>query len=232
MKGIVYKTVWVEYLDIAPLCKKIGVGPTTMYPDGSPQYTLPAIYDPNTSTAVVDSAAIVRYLEKTYPSAGPILLPPTLVPFQEAFWAAFAGTLFGGGHLVALTLPPVCAAMPPRSADAFRHAREALHGPVDVLAPPGSQKRATHWEGLQVALGTIASWLGKTADGKERLLFLGGEDICYADVTVAGFMKCIQKLTPPEEWEAVKTWDGGRWDRFMEAFQPYELEDVGVPVDL
>ena len=64
IKRIPYKTVWVEYPDIKPLCLKIGASPAESLPDGSPLYTLPVIYDPNTQTPVSDSAAIARYLDK------------------------------------------------------------------------------------------------------------------------------------------------------------------------
>ena len=73
MKGIPYRTVWVDCTDIEALCKKLGVSPTTTRPSGDPCYTLPTIYDPNTKRAVTDSAAIVRYLESAYPAAGPTL---------------------------------------------------------------------------------------------------------------------------------------------------------------
>ena len=75
--------MWVEYPDVEPLCKKIGAAPTgTKGADGSPLYTLPTIYDPNTKTAVSDSSKIVRYLDATYPSSGPTLLPAELDALQ------------------------------------------------------------------------------------------------------------------------------------------------------
>ncbi|RDB26472.1 Glutathione S-transferase-like protein ustS [Hypsizygus marmoreus] len=65
-KGLPYKTVWVEYPDIAELSKKLGIAPTNEGPNG-PNYTLPAIYDPTTGTALAESIAIAEYLDKTYP---------------------------------------------------------------------------------------------------------------------------------------------------------------------
>ena len=67
-KGIPYRTVWVEYPDIARTCQELGVDPTSTKADGSPQYTLPMIYDPSTKIALAESAAIalVREFNKKY----------------------------------------------------------------------------------------------------------------------------------------------------------------------
>ncbi|TFY64395.1 hypothetical protein EVG20_g5963 [Dentipellis fragilis] len=65
-KGIPYQTVWVEYPNIAGLCKRIGAEHTEMRPNG-PHYTLPVVQDPNTGAIVSDSFKIAQYLDKTYP---------------------------------------------------------------------------------------------------------------------------------------------------------------------
>ena len=234
IKGIPYKTVWVEYPEVEALCKKIGAPPTGKKPDGAPLYTLPTIFDPNTSKAVSDSALIVRYLDATYPAAGPTLVPPALDALLAAFQDAFMGAAFGTGHLPAVMLPAACGALKPPSYAYFKATREAMLGPLDELAPAGSEKRTTHWAGVAKTFGEVigAGWMGKGPDGKERLFFMGGDTLCYADVTIAGFLKCIQKLTTPEEWTNVMSWDNGRWARFMEAFKPYEAEDAGSVVEL
>ncbi|KAI0682851.1 hypothetical protein BC835DRAFT_807562, partial [Cytidiella melzeri] len=51
-KGIPYRTEWVEYPDIEPLCKKIGGSATAKKEDGRDHYTLPMIYDPSTGEVV------------------------------------------------------------------------------------------------------------------------------------------------------------------------------------
>ena len=85
IKGIPYRTVWVEYPDIKPLCLKIGAAATEKLPDGSPLYTLPVIFDPNTSKAIADSAAIARYLDVTYPTHVPRLIPEDMDALHAAF---------------------------------------------------------------------------------------------------------------------------------------------------
>ena len=75
IKGIPYKTIWVEFPDVKALCQKIGAAPTLPLPDDTMMYTLPTIYDPNTKAIVSESAAIVRYVEKTFPDFKPTLVP-------------------------------------------------------------------------------------------------------------------------------------------------------------
>lgn len=76
LKGIPFKTEWVEYPDIEPLCKRIGALPTSKKTDGRDHYTLPTIFDPSTGRAISDSLPIALYLDQTYPdSPGHSLFP-------------------------------------------------------------------------------------------------------------------------------------------------------------
>ena len=233
IKGIPYKTVWVEYPDIKPLCLKIGASAAESLPDGSPLYTLPVIYDPNTQTPVSDSAAIARYLDKTYPDT-PRVIPPETDALHAAFQAAFTATLFQGQHFAALGLPAAHALLNERSAVYFRATREAVLGKLEELAPKGSEKRKKHWEGFRAIFHTFATWL--EADGRrEKLFFAGeGEKIVYADIVVAGALRCFHTGfgDESEEWQDMLTWDGGRWKRFAEAFEKYEAVDEGSLLEL
>ncbi|PBK91105.1 hypothetical protein ARMGADRAFT_1082319 [Armillaria gallica] len=58
------------------LAKNIGTLLTRAKPDGvSSFYTILIIHNDSTGAAVSDSAAIAGYLDKTYPSSGPVLIP-------------------------------------------------------------------------------------------------------------------------------------------------------------
>ncbi|KAE9402947.1 hypothetical protein BT96DRAFT_1083826 [Gymnopus androsaceus JB14] len=87
--GIAYKTVWLEYPDIEETMKKIGALPTTTKKrdPSCPLYTIPAIYDDSTGTAIADSVLIAEYLDKTYPST-PRLIPQGTHALQGAFRTA------------------------------------------------------------------------------------------------------------------------------------------------
>ncbi|PIL22627.1 hypothetical protein GSI_15318 [Ganoderma sinense ZZ0214-1] len=229
IKGIPYTTVWVEYPDIAALCQKIGAGPTAKKGDGSPLYTLPAIFDPNTQTALADSAKIARYLEATYPNAAPRLIPAELDVFIAAFQDAFWGAL-GTGYAPVI-IPAAFDVLCEGSKPYFRQTREArLGGKLEELAPPGSEARGQVWAHLKKATGKIAAWYEGAAGGKERIFVLGdGASVTYADVVVAGFFVwfkvCLGEES--EEWKEMASWNGGRWGKLLAALEKYSAVDVG-----
>ena len=213
IKSLPYKTVWVEYPDIAPLAKKLGATPTSTTADGAPHYTLPMIYDPNTTTTVTESAAIARYLDRTYPN--PVLIPKGTDALHEAFTEAFRTAL--ATDLVHVGLLPTWAQLNPYSQEYFRRTREARFGKLEDVAPEGSEKRAKHWKAVEDGLHMLKGWI--EADGTEKLFFTG-ESIAYADVTVAAFLTWIKTVfgEGSKEWRDVMEWDDGRWARFMGEF--------------
>ncbi|KAI0351132.1 hypothetical protein OH77DRAFT_1430153 [Trametes cingulata] len=224
IKGIPYKTIWVEYPDIQPLMKKIGALPPHTNEDGSPLYTLPAIYDPNTKTALAESNAIVRYLDKTYPAIGPRLIPAEMDALHAAFRRAFGSAL--GDNTGYVMIPATVHNLRPRSEAFFRPDREASFGEkLEDISPPGP-KREKYWSGVRKGFETMAQWL--EADGTDKLFFTG-DTIAFADITVAGVLTWVKYIlgTDSEEWADMKTWCGGRWARFMEAFEQYQAVDVG-----
>ncbi|RPD66781.1 hypothetical protein L226DRAFT_518873 [Lentinus tigrinus ALCF2SS1-7] len=228
IKGLAYKTVWIEYPDIEALYKKLGVEPVDIGPTGAPYCGLPLIYDPNTGAKVNDSASIARYLDKTYPDT-PTLIPKETDALHAAFQRAFAAVLISGnGDFPSLMMPETQARLNPASQGYFRRTREEWFGTaLEELAPHGSEKRRKHWEGVKNAFHEVAGWL--QAGGQDNLVFLGNQRICYADVTVAAFLVWL-RITfgeASEEWKDVLTWDGGRWAKFAEAFREYEHVDEG-----
>ncbi|KAL1950704.1 hypothetical protein VTO73DRAFT_5828 [Trametes versicolor] len=223
IKGIPYKTVWVEYPDIESVMRKIGALPTETNANGTPHYTLPAIYDPNTKTALAESALIARYLDKTYPDT-PRLIPEGTAALHAAFTQAFRAVLTK--DLMPITIPATADHLPPRSEAYFRATREVFFGgPLQELAPPGP-KREKHWAEVKKAFGTYAQWLH--ADGVDKPFILG-DKIGYADVTIASFAVWIRIVLGEDskEWTDLKTWDGGRWATYMDTFKQYEDVDAG-----
>ncbi|KAI1785430.1 hypothetical protein LXA43DRAFT_1115888 [Ganoderma leucocontextum] len=231
IKGLPYKTVWVEYPDIEPLCKAIGATAAEKSRDGSPLYTLPVIHDPNTGATVSDSAAIARYLDKTYPDT-PRLIPAQsddalVAAFEDAFWSVFPTYDFGY-----IICPAAYSVLREGSRPFFRRTRDRLLGKPEEFEP-GSDKRAQHWAKTQEGVQQVAKWL--EMDGTEKLFFMGdGVGITYADITVAGFFMWFKKCCgeDSQEWRDIRTWDDGRWGRFMEAFDKYEVIDVGEDFQL
>ena len=80
LKGIPYKTVWLEYPDIAPTLKSLGVPPSE--PPDTP-YTSPTICI--SGKYVMDSPKIADALEKEYPSPSLHLDSAILKKVDELF---------------------------------------------------------------------------------------------------------------------------------------------------
>lgn len=226
VKGLPHKSVWVEYPDIEPLCKKIGAAPGGKQPGtGAPLYTLPVIFDPNTNAVVSDSAVIVAYLDKTYPST-PALLPAGTDALHEAFQYAFGQAVSPGpGAIFKLLFPATAHVLNPPSEEYFRRTRKAWGFELEKLK--GETYREA-WAQIKNGLHIVAGWLPDGAEGKERLLF-GGDKVIYADIAVASTLKWIQVVfgKDSEEWQDILSWDGGRWARFVEAFKKYDVSDAG-----
>lgn len=217
IKGIPYRTVWVEFPDIEPLCKKIGAPASMKRRDGTPLYTLPVIFDPNTGATVAESGAIALYLDKAYP--GTVALVPRGTEALHAAFQQAAWTVLGTTDMAAITVPRAMEVVRERSAAFYRETREKWWGKIEEMAPPGSAKRKRHWEAVGDAYHKIAGWLDAGAgEGEQRLFFLGEgrEKVCFADLFVAGFLKWVLYGEDSEEWQDVLRWDGGRWGRFVD----------------
>ncbi|KAI0712271.1 hypothetical protein C8Q76DRAFT_797142 [Earliella scabrosa] len=230
VKGIPSTTVWVEFPDIAPLCKRINAPPTgTWGPDGSPMYTLPVIYDPNTDTVVAESTVIARYLDKTYPDTLTVI-PKETAALDAAFYRALWSTI-PIMDILSIMVPAAFVVLNPASAPYFRETRERFMGAkIEEIAPIGSEKRAKHWEAVKKGFHEVARWL--SADGSEgRRFFLGADTVCYADIRVAAILVWIRETLGEgsDEWKDVLSWDGGRWAALMDEMRRYELVDAGEP---
>ncbi|KAL6297916.1 hypothetical protein BKA93DRAFT_831138 [Sparassis latifolia] len=217
-KGLPCKTVWVEYPDIARVCQEIGAEPTSTSEYDTPKYTLPVIYDPSTKTVLAESAKIARYLDKTYPDT-PVLIPRGSSALHAAFQDAFAQMV--SQPALPLMLPATNNILNPSSEAFYRRTRESWFGKLEDWSPPGPI-REKHWEELRAALARVAGWMA--LDDEDKPFFMG-DTICYADITIASILVWMKRVLGPEsqEWARVKTWDGGKWGSFMQAFDKYEM---------
>lgn len=226
-KGLKYRTEWVEYPDIEPLCKKIGAPPTWTPKNGPPLYTLPVIYDPSTDTVVVDSVRIADYLDKTYPDT-PRLFPPGTRALQAAFQVA-CFTVFGPRQelwkLVALA---ACLNLNERSQEFFRRTREADEGmKLEEIAPLGSELREENWRAFEEDLGIIAKWYDKARVDGEGPFITGGDKPVHADMVMGGFFLWLRQTLGRDsaDWQRVISLDHGRWARFLAVLERYEYVD-------
>ncbi|KAL4246827.1 hypothetical protein ABKN59_007393 [Abortiporus biennis] len=227
IKGIPYRTELVEFPDIEPVLKKIGAAPSTKWADGRPQYTVPAIHDPSTGVTISDSDNIIEYLEKQYPS--PSLVPKGSLGLIMAFRSAFTEVV--GDQLFALAIAGVTHHLSPRSAEYFRRTREEIFGKKleDIILggiDSGSEGAEKCWTAAQDGLNTLASWYNKN-EALGKSLYLFGDSVTYADVLVAARLLFIREILGKDSkgWERIKSFDGGRWERFLNNFEKYHTNN-------
>lgn len=205
IKGVPYKTEWVEYPDIEALAKKIGAPATGTKGDGTPLYTLPIINDPNTGKVIADSFLIAIYLDATYPN-GNTLFPHGTKPLIEAFESGIVGAL---NAVIPVQLATSCYILNPPSQAYFRVTREAMFGKkIEEFSPVGT-KRDADLAKAKEALTAVDGWLAKS-EGK----FVLGNTASYADGILAGWFVWI-KVTDGI-WNEVATWHNGRWAAYLE----------------
>ncbi|KAF9464054.1 hypothetical protein BDZ94DRAFT_1257437 [Collybia nuda] len=217
-KGIPYKTEWVEYPDIEAVCRKLGIVTAYKKEDGTPLYTLPAIYDPSTGTALADSILIAEYLDEKYPET-PKLFPPGTRSLQQAALQAFASTL---DPLWQFVLPATNGILNPRSEEYFRRTRESQYGKKLEDIPPVGKKKDEECAKVKAAFETVDGWLQK-GKGPGESYFMGST-VCFTDLVIASYILWVRKIfgEASPEWQEVTAWSDGRWAKFMKGLEKYE----------
>lgn len=193
------------------MCKELGVPHTNYWPDGSPCYTLPMIYDPNTQKRLVDSADIVKYLDEAYPDT-PKLFPAGTDAFQAAVLDRVVPLI--GMPIYKLIVLENCDFFVARTSEYFKRTREVIFGaPVEGLATPEL------WEALESGLGTLKGWLEKNGQGKDKLLM--GDTITFADLQIATLLRWA-KVVDAKAWDRISTFHDGKWKEILEQYREYE----------
>lgn len=217
-KGIPYKTEWVEYPDIEPLCIKLGAPATSKKADGRPHYTLPMIYDPSTQRVVPDSCAIAQYLEATYPET-PALFPKGTEALQAVYRDALGMTI---GHALYMNIiARTWAVLTPRSQGYYRTTSEAAFG--NKLEALGGE---AEWKAVEKGLSTVDRWLSANGPGRDELFL--GDRVSFCDIQLASSLYWTRLVCgeDSEDWKRIAGLNGGKWKRIVEAFDKYAIVDA------
>ncbi|KAG0699315.1 hypothetical protein DFH29DRAFT_937338 [Suillus ampliporus] len=212
-KGLPFETVWLECPKIKPFYEQNFLTPTSSVINGTPtsMHTLPVIMDPNTNRFISDSFAIAQYLDEQYPDT-PRVLPygtTALVHvFNTAYLDAIKGTLMMGIVESAQKLNPES------REHVIRTRTEQFGIPWEQFAL--AEKREEQWNELRAACNTMDGWYAKSSGQ-----FVLGDTPCFADFIVAGRFKWMQYCFEKQEWEEVKSWNGGRWGKLVDATDKY-----------
>jgi len=221
-KRIPFTTEWIEYPDIAPKFKALGLAPN---PKGTP-YTVPVIqYTPPGSKDaqyIMESSAIADFLDRTFPARALYRgsaesqraqreFRDLVLPCAHVHFGAFVH------HGVASSLHPVSEAY-------FRRKVEAVFGPLEQLLTP----RAKYDEALAHVVegfNSLSEFVDREeAAGNEVLYALDEEGVrapTYAGMVFAGALGWLHRSGAQGAWEDIINLNGGRWAQLWKAAEPY-----------
>ena len=83
---------------------------------------------------------------------------------------------------------------------------------------PGPERGEKEWQKVEESFGTLSK--GRKSD----VLIMGGETPCFADFTVASWLRSFKVVFGEEskEWKDILRWHDGRWERLMKELEEYE----------
>ncbi|KAL8950996.1 MAG: hypothetical protein Q9222_002994 [Ikaeria aurantiellina] len=176
-KNIPYNTQWLEYPEIDPHLKSLGIPPN---PDGTP-YTVPAVRFPD-GTHVMDSINVAHELEKRYPTPSLHLDSPLLKKITE--WMP---TLFQ--PLAPVVMPKIPRnLLNPDSVTYFEETRSKRFGmPLDQFERDHGGDEA--WEKAAPAFKEVGELL-KAHGGP----FLMGVTVSYADFVLLAVLQFCKRI--------------------------------------
>ncbi|KGO43781.1 hypothetical protein PEX1_055360 [Penicillium expansum] len=179
-KSIPYKTIFLEFPDIEPTLKGLGL----VLGESASKYTVPAIHHVPTNTYMMDSLPIAEFLESTYPN------PPVPLTSELGLEIETKARSVLGKAIYSSVMPREIRILSPRSQEFFRRTREASLGHrLEDLLDGDREERV--WDGVSDAMGAVGQLLRThKADGP----FVLGALPSYTDFFVAGSLQCIRVI--------------------------------------
>ncbi|EGN96350.1 hypothetical protein SERLA73DRAFT_186065 [Serpula lacrymans var. lacrymans S7.3] len=106
----------------------------------------------------------------------------------------------------------------PRSEEYYKKQAEIrLDAKWEDISSAGA-KREEGWKNMKAAFGVIDGWYSKSG-GK----WIMGDTFSYADILVASWMKCFSVAFDKDQWEEMRSWNGGRWGGIVEEIDRYDI---------
>ncbi|KIW25218.1 uncharacterized protein PV07_08415 [Cladophialophora immunda] len=178
-KQVPYRTIFLEFPDIEPTLKGLGLVPGESSSASKIKYTVPAIHHVPTGSYMMESGPISQFLESTYPDP-PVPLTSELGREIEAQARRVLGAVFQ-----ASTMPREVNILSPRAQEYFRRTREAMlgHRLEDLLDPDREDESwAAAGDGMR-AVGQLMQT--HQAEGP----FVLGARPSYTDFFIAGSLQ-------------------------------------------
>ncbi|KUL83959.1 hypothetical protein ZTR_07088 [Talaromyces verruculosus] len=207
-KRIPYKTIFLEFPDIEPTLKELGLNPGKTATGSQSKYTVPAIHHIPTNTYIMDSAAIAQFLESTYPEPA-VPLTSELGREIEAKSRSIVGSTLGGS-----IMPREINILSPRSQEYFRRTREASIGRrlEDVL---DLTKEEQDWLAIDPELRAIGELM---RTNKAEGPFVLGARPTYTDFFIAGALQSA-RMVHEDTFQRFVKYPG--FKDFYEGCRPY-----------
>lgn len=194
-KGLPYKTEFVEYPDLAPKFKALGV-PANDKSISLAEYSSPVAKMPDGSY-IMDSRAIAEALEKLQPE-------PSLHMDDGETIDRTLKTIVGiHGCLGPIVMPRVPDLLNPRSEQYFRETREKRFGmPLHEVAK--SEKAGeSAWEAAEPLLNDLKSIVNEDQQGPYVL----GQEPSFSDLIIAGFFAFEKKVDRGDLYDRLLAYD-------------------------
>ncbi|KAF9736547.1 hypothetical protein PMIN01_04326 [Paraphaeosphaeria minitans] len=247
-KQATFRTEWVDIPDIERVRRSLDCAATRKLDDGSDFFTLPMLQDADTGRVVGDSFDIAIHLDSTFPLRPPLLPPPHSLkgrwrtyesPARDTLFFAPVTTNAESAHpalarfnlhvdttfsanmaLYGQFLP-----LHPETAEGTKAlmCRRAHLESWDDLAIPEEARRPLFEGAFKEAMGGLAELYGgregEGGNGGRGGIWLEGEEPCYADLIVGGWLNMLSCLMPEEEWREFRGWFGGIFGRVHDQLQ-------------
>lgn len=221
LKGLSFKTEWLEMPDIEPRMKALGAEPTSLSSawDERPLYTLPVIHDHSTGRVVSDSMQIALYLDDAYPDR-PMLLPLNARAPIVVFESVFVNTAIRPGEDV--VNHEAFRRLAPASFNYICRTRgDEYMTKVAKISTPGNPQRRELWSAAQVGFSKVSEMLSTNGQNSP---FFYGSTLSFADFIVVGHLLWMKASLGVEsrEWKGLEEWDGGRWMKLLKSTEKYQ----------
>ncbi|PCH43179.1 hypothetical protein WOLCODRAFT_74362 [Wolfiporia cocos MD-104 SS10] len=216
-KRLPYVTHWLSYPDIAEVLSSVGAPPTRTT---KPMYTVPAIRDEvegSTPVVLSDSATILAYLEKTYPT--PSIFPNNSRDAQMTHIAAIEECIYA--RMVFMVVPNTVRILEGRDLEYYLASRKEFLGvALEDMFPV--EKRQAMWAELREGLDEISALVDNLKQGfGKRWMFSCAATPSYADFVLGAMLVWFRRAGPEGGWDRIRGWNGGRWERLLHDLQPY-----------
>ncbi|KAF4450068.1 hypothetical protein F53441_6773 [Fusarium austroafricanum] len=181
-KRIPYKTIFLEFPDIEPTLKGLGLEPHDPNSGSNSRYTVPTIHHVPTGKYIMDSIPISEFLEATYPDPP---LPLTSELGREIHTRTRSEL---GPALYTSAVPREILILCPRAQEYFRAKNEARFG-CKLEDMFGKEEKA--WEGAADKMKELSEMM---LTNKNEGPFLLGAQPTYTDFFIAGALQSARTI--------------------------------------